>query len=175
MSWLGFLLLRWITMTNDHAGEERVLWVTSPDHSSSLEEVRKETQTQLDMLHISCSAHFLVKPKSTSPGMVPPSLGWIFPILITNWEENAWQLDLREVFPQLSPSSLMTWTCVKLTQNQQAERANQLTAHLHGFCISSSLGFPQWTVIQDMKIKQTLSCLSCFESWCFHHSNHKSN
>jgi hypothetical protein len=46
---------------------------------------------------LACSACSLIEPKTTSPEMVPPTMG-LSP-LITNWE-NAWQLDLMEAFPQ---------------------------------------------------------------------------
>ena len=48
------------------------------------------------LLSLACSACFLIEPKTTSPGMAPPTRG--SPHLITNWE-NAPQLDLMEVFP----------------------------------------------------------------------------
>jgi hypothetical protein len=50
------------------------------------------------LLPLACSACFLIEPKTTSPGMVPPTMGP--PLLITNWE-NALQMDLMEAFPQL--------------------------------------------------------------------------
>jgi hypothetical protein len=53
--------------------------------------------------HLACSACSLIKPKTTSPEMVPPTRG-LSP-LITNWE-NALQLDLMEAFPQLKLLSL---------------------------------------------------------------------
>jgi hypothetical protein len=52
-----------------------------------------------DLLPLACSACSLIEPtNSTSPGMVPPTMG--HPTLITNWE-NALQLDLIDTFPQL--------------------------------------------------------------------------
>jgi hypothetical protein len=55
------------------------------------------------LLPLACSACSHIEPKTTSPGMVPPSRG-LSP-LITNWE-NALQLDLMEAFPQLKLLSL---------------------------------------------------------------------
>jgi hypothetical protein len=49
------------------------------------------------LLPLACSAFSLIEPKTTSPGMVPPTRG-PSPLII-NWE-NALQLDLMEVFPQ---------------------------------------------------------------------------
>lgn len=52
--------------------------------------------------------------------------------------------------------------------------ATQWAVSLHGLCFNaclqvpasnSCLVFPQWTVIQDMWTKQTLSSSSCFWSW----------
>jgi hypothetical protein len=61
------------------------------------------------LLPLACSACFLTEPRTTSPGMAPPTVGP--PTLITNWE-NALQLDLIEAFP---PFSVITPPCVKLT------------------------------------------------------------
>jgi hypothetical protein len=50
------------------------------------------------LLPLACSACSLIEPKTTSPGMVPPTRS---PSpLINNWE-NAPQLDRMEALPQL--------------------------------------------------------------------------
>jgi hypothetical protein len=55
------------------------------------------------LLPLACSACFLIEPRTTSPGMVPPQ--WALPPLIT-YLENALQLDLMEAFPQRRLHSL---------------------------------------------------------------------
>jgi hypothetical protein len=55
------------------------------------------------LLPLAYSACSLIEPKTTSPGMAPPTMSP--PHLITNWE-NAPQLDLMEVLPQLKLLSL---------------------------------------------------------------------
>jgi hypothetical protein len=45
------------------------------------------------------------KPRTISPGMAPPTMGWVLPPLITNGE-NALQLDLVAAFPQRKLLSL---------------------------------------------------------------------
>ena len=42
---------------------------------------------------------FLTELRTTSPGMVPPTMGWAPPSLITNWE-NVLHLNFMEAFPQ---------------------------------------------------------------------------
>jgi hypothetical protein len=68
------------------------------------------------LLPLPCSVCFLIEPRTTSPGMVPPTRG-----LITNWW-NAPQLDLMEVFPQLKCLSLITPACVTLTHKTSQYR-----------------------------------------------------
>jgi hypothetical protein len=53
------------------------------------------------LLPLACSACFLIEPRTTSPGMAPPTP----PPLVTYWE-NALQLYLMETFPQRKLLSL---------------------------------------------------------------------
>jgi hypothetical protein len=116
-------------MTKKQVGEERVysaytsmlLFITkgSEDWNSSRSGSRSWCRSHGGMfftglLPLACSA--LIEPKTTNSEMVPTTRGP--PHLITNWE-NAPQLDLMEVFPQLNcflcdNSSL----CQVDTQNQ---------------------------------------------------------
>jgi hypothetical protein len=80
-----------------------------------LKQVRKQELLQRPwwdvtrLLPLPCSACFLIQPKTTSPGMPPPTVG---PSpLITNWE-NALLLDLMEAFPQLKLLSLWKFQLV---------------------------------------------------------------
>jgi hypothetical protein len=80
----------------------------SQDWNSSMSESRSQCRGHGGMfftglLPLACSACFLIEPKTTSPGQVPPTRG-LSP-LITNWE-NALQLHLMEAFPQLKLLSL---------------------------------------------------------------------
>jgi hypothetical protein len=100
-------------MTKEQVGEERVysaytsilLFITkgSQDWNSSRSGNRSWCRGHGGMfltglLPLAYSACSLIKPKTTSPEMVPPTRG-LSP-LITNWE-NALQLDLMEAFPLL--------------------------------------------------------------------------
>jgi len=101
-------------------GRKGFIWLTLPYCCSSprksgleLKQVRKQELMQRpwrDVLtglpHLACSACSLIEPKTTSPGMVPPTRG-LSP-LITNWE-NALDLDLMESFPSTeAPFSVIT-------------------------------------------------------------------
>ena len=74
-------------------GRKGFIWLIPLDHSLSMEEVRAETQAGLepggrswcsghgeelltDLLPMACSACFLIEPRTTSPGMAPPTRGW---------------------------------------------------------------------------------------------------
>ena len=74
------------------------------------------------LLPMACSASFLIEPRTTSPGMVPP-MSWALPYLSLT-KKNALQAylqsDLTEAFFSIEvPSSLMTLACVKLTKTSQ--------------------------------------------------------
>jgi hypothetical protein len=105
-------------MTKKQVGEERVysaytstlLFIIkgSQDWNSSRSESRSWCRGHggvllTALLALACSACSLIEPKTTSPGMAPPTM--VPPPLITNWE-NALQLDLMEAFPQLKLLSL---------------------------------------------------------------------
>jgi hypothetical protein len=97
-------------MTKKQVGEEKVYWA----YTSTLLFITKGSQDWnswrsgsrswcrshggIGLLLLACSACFLIQPKTTSPGMVPLTMGP--PHLITNWE-NALQLELMEAFPHL--------------------------------------------------------------------------
>jgi hypothetical protein len=112
-------------MTKKQVGEERVysaytstITKGSQDWNSSRSWSRSWWRSHGGMLltgllPLACSACFLIEPKTTSPGMAPPTMG--LPGLITNWE-NALQLDLMEAFLQgrQAPFSVITPACVKL-------------------------------------------------------------
>jgi hypothetical protein len=112
-------------MTKKQVGEERVYSFytshTVVDHQRKagleLKQVRKQELRQRPWRDVSywlsrtCSACFLIQPKTTSPGMVLPTRGP--PTLITNWE-NAPQSDPMEAFPQLE-LFVITSASVKLT------------------------------------------------------------
>jgi hypothetical protein len=121
-------------MTKKQTGKERVysayistlLFITerSQDWNSSRSGSRSwcrgyRGMLLIGLLPLACSACSLIEPKTTNPGIAPPTLGP--PTLITNWE-NAPQLDLIEAFPQLKlvlcdNSSL----CHVDTQNQSVQ------------------------------------------------------
>jgi hypothetical protein len=88
-------------------GRKGFIQLTLPHCCSSPKEVRTGTQTGqkagADAEAMEGLACFLIEPKTTSPEMVPPTRPP--PPLITNWE-NALQLDIMEVFPQLKLLSL---------------------------------------------------------------------
>ena len=71
------------------------------------------------LLHLAYSACSFIEHKTTSSGMAPLTIGP--PCLITN-QENAPQLDLMEVFPQLKCLSLITPACVTLTHKTSQYR-----------------------------------------------------
>ena len=126
---LGFLLLQQNTTTKKQAGEERVYLAYISTHCCSLlKEIRTRTHTGQDsgsrrwcrghgrlllsgLLHMACSACFLIEPNDTTQhGLGPPTL-------ITNWE-NALQAYQGGISSTEALSSLMTLACVKLTQTQ---------------------------------------------------------
>jgi hypothetical protein len=100
-------------MTKKQVGEERVsspytstfLFITkgSQDRNSGQElGVRSWGRGHwgvlfIGLLPLARSACFLIEPRTTSPGMAPPTMGP--PLLITNWEKDL-QLDLKEALPQ---------------------------------------------------------------------------
>jgi hypothetical protein len=69
-----------------------------------------------------CSAWFLIEPKTTSPGMAPPTVGWALP---------PWSLTEKKcltagshggISSREAPFSVITPACVKLiTQNQPVQ------------------------------------------------------
>ena len=57
----------------------------------------------IGLLLLACSACFLIEPRTASPEMTAPSIGWALPHLIMKLPEflhleNALQLDLMEAF-----------------------------------------------------------------------------
>ena len=121
------------------------------------------------LLPLASSACSLIEPKSTSPGMAPPTRGP--PPLITNWE-NALRLDLMEAFSQLK-FFVITPVCVKLTH--KTSQYNYV--HRSLLCHSNNLettqmsydrrmdaenvvhlhNEPQWTYYSAIKNKDILS------------------
>ena len=65
------------------------------------------------LLPLACSACSLIEPKTTSPGMVPPTSS---PSpLITNWEKCPTAGSHGGISPTEAPFSVITPACVKLT------------------------------------------------------------
>jgi hypothetical protein len=77
-------------------GKKWLIQLTIPDHTPSLEKVRMGTQAGQEpggrswcrghggvlltgLLYMACSACFLIEPKTTSPVMTPPTMGWALP------------------------------------------------------------------------------------------------
>jgi hypothetical protein len=69
-----------------------------------------------------CSAFFLIEPKTTSPGIAPPTMGT--PYLINNWEKASWRHFLNWSSFLCDNSSL----CQVNTQNQPAHRLSDKKA-----------------------------------------------
>ena len=100
-------------MIKKQVGEERVysgynsilLFITKEVRTGTQtgQEAEADTEAIEGCSLLACSACSLIEPKTTSPGMVPPTRG-LSP-LITN-SENAPQLDLMEALPQLKLLSL---------------------------------------------------------------------
>jgi hypothetical protein len=69
---------------------------------------------QTGLLLLTCSACFLIEPRTSSPVMVPPIIGWALPSL--SWIEKmpycwiSWKHFSRE-----APFSAITSACIKLT------------------------------------------------------------
>ena len=80
-------------MAKSNLGGEDLFNLTFPGNSPLLKEVRAGTQTgqecegrswcrghggvlPTDLLLMVCSVCFLTEPRTTSPGMVPPTVGW---------------------------------------------------------------------------------------------------
>jgi hypothetical protein len=93
LSQLGVLVLWWNTMTKATC---RVKGVFNPQHCSSLKEVGTGTHTGQEpggrswcrshggmlltgLLIMACSACFLIEPRTTSPRMASPTMGWALP------------------------------------------------------------------------------------------------
>jgi hypothetical protein len=80
------------------SSREGVLGLTLPQHWSPLKEVNPgrnlDAGADLEAMEggclltyspcLPCSACFLIEPKTTSPGMAPPTMGWALPHSITN-------------------------------------------------------------------------------------------
>ena len=92
----GFYCCYKTTWSKSKLGRKGFIWLALPDHSPSLEEVRTGTQAELEsggrswcrghggvlltgLLPMACSACFLVEPRTTSPGMALPTMGWALP------------------------------------------------------------------------------------------------
>jgi hypothetical protein len=88
-------------MTKKQVGEDGVysaytstlLFITkgSQDWNSSRSGSRRQELIQrpwrvllTGLLPLACSICFLIEPRTTSPGMAPPTRGWALPPLITN-------------------------------------------------------------------------------------------
>ena len=132
---IGFLLLlQWNTMTERWVGKERVyfaytwvlLFITEGNQDRNSNTARSRRQELMERpwrraayrLHLACSAHLLIEPRTNSPEMVPSTTG--SPPLITNWE-NALYLELTKA---ISPTELLALTlaCVKLSHKSSQYR-----------------------------------------------------
>jgi hypothetical protein len=88
ISWSGFLLLQWNTMTKSNLGRKGFIWLTLSHHCLSLKEVRTGTQTGKEpggrswyrghggvlltvLLLLGYSACCFIEPRTTSLGMAP--------------------------------------------------------------------------------------------------------
>ena len=129
----GFLLLWWNTMTKSQLGRKGFIWLTLPyQHSQSvneesqyrnpngagtwhLERCRGHGQMLLtDLLFVACSACFLIEPRTTSPGMVAPTVG-PQSLLMQMPYRLAYSLIFWRHFLDWSSLLSMTPVCVKLT------------------------------------------------------------
>jgi hypothetical protein len=126
---LGFVFLYKTSWSRSKLGRKGFIQLTLPHCCSSLKEVRTGTHTGhklggrswcrgqgemllIGLLLLACSACFLIEPRTTSPEMVPPTMG-LSP-LITNCE-NALHLDLMEAFLKGGFFSVITPACDKMT------------------------------------------------------------
>jgi hypothetical protein len=88
------------------------------------------------LLTVACSACFLIEPKTISPGMAPPTMGWE----LHHWsliDKMLYSLILWRHFSTEDPSSLMTRACVKLT-------------HKTSECINTDACYKGLTLLVDL-------------------------
>jgi len=123
-------------MTKKQVGEERVY--SFPHCCSSPKEVRAGTHSGQELgsrswcrghggmlltglLPLACSAYFLIEPRTTSPGMAPPTMGWTLP---------HWSLIKKMPYSWISWRHFLNWgsflcdnsrLCQVDTQNQPVQ------------------------------------------------------
>jgi hypothetical protein len=90
------------------------------------------------LLPLACSACSLIEPKTTIPEMAPPTMG--LPPLITKLRKCLTAGSHGGISSREAPFSVITPTCVKLTQRTSQYRWPNLSS---AYCISmSTWAFP---------------------------------
>jgi hypothetical protein len=125
-------------------------------------EVRSETQAGLEpggrnwcrghrrvlligLIHMACSDFFLIEPRTTSLGMVPPTVDWVFPHWSLTKKKCLTSGSHRSISPIEAPFSLMSIACVMLTH-----KTSQCSRYINWHHV---LRWSVWSHYEDAEVK----------------------